>query len=50
MAFSDLLGDHQIIFVTNLLLDLKNSDYGLQYFYLPERSTTASPAFTVRAS
>ncbi|MFN0156599.1 MAG: peptidase MA family metallohydrolase [Bacteroidota bacterium] len=37
MAFSDLLGDHQIIFATNLLLDLKNSDYGLQYFYLPER-------------
>lgn len=37
MAFSDLLGDHQIIFATNLLLDLKNSDYALQYFYLPER-------------
>ncbi len=38
MAFSDLLGDHQIVFSTNLLLDLKNSDYGLQYFYLPERT------------
>jgi Tol biopolymer transport system component len=37
MAFSDLLGNHQIVFVTNLLLDLKNSDYGLQYYYLPER-------------
>jgi Tol biopolymer transport system component len=37
MAFSDLLGNHQIIFVTNLLLDLKNSDYALQYLYLPER-------------
>jgi outer membrane protein assembly factor BamA len=37
MAFSDLLGDHQIIFVTNLLLDLKNSDYGLQYYYMPNR-------------
>jgi Tol biopolymer transport system component len=37
MAFSDLLGDHQIIFVTNLNFDLKNSDYGLQYLYLPER-------------
>jgi len=37
MAFSDLLGNHQIVFVTNLLLDLKNSDYGLQYLYLPER-------------
>lgn len=37
MAFSDLLGDHRIVFATNLLLDLKNSDYGLQYYYLPER-------------
>ena len=37
MAFSDMLGDHQIIFQTNLLLDLKNSDYGLSYFYLPHR-------------
>jgi outer membrane protein assembly factor BamA len=37
MAFSDLLGDHQIVFSTNLMLDLKNSDYGLQYFYLPNR-------------
>jgi Tol biopolymer transport system component len=34
MAFSDLMGDHQIVFSTNLQLDLKNSDYGLQYFYL----------------
>lgn len=37
MAFSDLMGDHQIVFATNLLLDLKNSDYALQYLYLPER-------------
>ena len=37
MAFSDMLGDHQIIFQTNLLLDLKNSDYGLSYLYLPGR-------------
>ena len=37
MAFSDLMGDHQIVFVTNLMLDLKNSDYGLQYYYLPNR-------------
>jgi Tol biopolymer transport system component len=37
MSFSDLLGDHQIVFITNLLLDLKNSDYGLQYYYLPGR-------------
>jgi Tol biopolymer transport system component len=37
MAFSDLLGDHQIVFATNLLLDLKNSDFMLQYYYLPNR-------------
>ncbi|MBI5463395.1 MAG: PD40 domain-containing protein, partial [Ignavibacteriales bacterium] len=37
MAFSDLMGDHQIVFQTNLLLDLKNSDYGLSYLYLPGR-------------
>jgi Tol biopolymer transport system component len=37
MAFSDLMGDHQIIFSTNLLLDLKNSDFALQYYYLPNR-------------
>ena len=37
MAFSDMLGDHQIVFATNLLLDLKNSDYALQYYYLPNR-------------
>lgn len=36
MAFSDLLGDHQIYFLTSMLLDLKNSDYTLAYFYLPE--------------
>jgi len=37
MAFSDLMGDHQIIFQTNLLLDLRNSDYGISYNYLPNR-------------
>lgn len=37
MAFSDMLGDHQIYFLTNLLLDLKNSDYVLAYYYLPSR-------------
>ena len=35
MSFSDMLGDHQIFFLTNLLLDLKNSDYVLAYYYLP---------------
>jgi Tol biopolymer transport system component len=37
MAFSDMLGNHQIFFATNLLLDLKNSDYVLAYYYLPKK-------------
>ena len=45
MAFSDLMGDHQIIFATNLLMDLKNSDYALQYYYLPERIDFGIGAF-----
>ena len=38
MAFSDMLGNHQIFFLTNLLLDLKNSDYALAYYYLAGRT------------
>lgn len=45
MAFSDLLGDHQIVLVTNLLVDLKNSDYGLQYLYLKERTDFSISGF-----
>lgn len=37
MEFSDMLGDHQIYLLTNLLFDLKNSDYALAYLYLPKR-------------
>lgn len=37
MAFSDLLGNHRIYVVTSLVLDLKNSDYGFAYYYLPNR-------------
>jgi len=37
MAFSDMLGNHQIYLLTNLLFDLKNSDYAIAYFYLPKR-------------
>ena len=37
MAFSDMMGDHRIEFVTDLYLDLKNSNYGLTYWYLPAR-------------
>jgi Tol biopolymer transport system component len=45
LAFSDMLGDHQIIFQTNLLIDLKNSDYGLSYYYLPGRIDWGFQAF-----
>jgi Tol biopolymer transport system component len=45
MAFSDMLGDHQIYFITNLQIDLKNSDYGLAYFYLPGRVDWAFQGF-----
>ncbi|HTK82243.1 MAG TPA: biopolymer transporter Tol [Bacteroidota bacterium] len=37
MAFSDLLGNHQFYILTNLLFDLKNSDYAIAYLYLPKR-------------
>jgi Tol biopolymer transport system component len=37
MAFSDMLGDHQIYLIANLLTDLKNSDFGVAYFYMPKR-------------
>lgn len=37
MMFSDMLGDHRIVVATNLLIDLRNSDYILSYTYLPER-------------
>lgn len=37
MMFSDMLGNHQIFVATNLLIDLRNSDYILAYNYLPNR-------------
>lgn len=45
LAFSDMLGDHQIIGITSLNIDLKNSDYGIAYFYLPERTDFTIQAF-----
>jgi Tol biopolymer transport system component len=45
MAFSDMLGDHRIIFQTNLMIDLKNSDYGMTYLYLPNRIDYGFTAF-----
>ena len=37
MMFSDVLGNHQIYASTNLLIDLRNSNYFLQYAYLAKR-------------
>jgi Tol biopolymer transport system component len=37
LSFSDMLGNHRLIGTTSLQIDLKNSDYGLAYYYLPER-------------
>ncbi|MBZ0199283.1 MAG: biopolymer transporter Tol, partial [Ignavibacteriaceae bacterium] len=37
ISFSDILGNHKLIGVTSLQVDLKNSDYGLAYQYLPGR-------------
>ena len=45
MAFSDMLGDHQIFLIMTLLLDLKNSDYALAYLYLPKRIDYGIQAF-----
>jgi Tol biopolymer transport system component len=38
MAFSDMLGNHQIFLLTDLVVDLKNSDYAFAYTYLPSRT------------
>lgn len=37
LSFSDVLGNHRLIGITSLQIDLKNSDYGLAYYYLPKR-------------
>jgi len=37
LSFSDVLGNHRLIGVTSLQIDIKNSDYGLAYYYLKER-------------
>ncbi|MEO8209731.1 MAG: biopolymer transporter Tol [bacterium] len=37
IALSDMLGDHRIYIQTSLVIDLKNSDYSIAYYYLPKR-------------
>ena len=38
IAWSDVMGDHQIRFASNLVLDLDNSDIALSYGYLKNRT------------
>ena len=45
LSFSDMLGNHRLIGTTSLQIDLKNSDYGLAYYYLPERINFGISAF-----
>ena len=37
MSFSDMLGNHRLVGVTGFQIDLKNSDYGLSYYYLRKK-------------
>jgi Tol biopolymer transport system component len=45
LSFSDVLGNHRLIGQTSLQIDIKNSDYGLAYFYLKERLDLGIQAF-----
>ncbi len=45
ISFSDVLGNHRLVGQTSLQIDLKNSDYGLAYFYLPKRVDFGIEAF-----
>jgi len=37
ISLSDMLGNHRIYILTSMVIDLKNSDYAIGYFYLPKR-------------
>ncbi len=45
LSFSDVLGNHRLIGMSSLQIDLKNSDYGLAYYYLPKRIDYGVEAF-----
>ncbi len=45
LSFSDILGNYRIIGQTSLQIDLKNSDYGLAYYYLKQRLNYGIEAF-----
>ena len=45
IAFSDLLGNHRIQVLTSMVIDLKNSDYAVGYYYLPKRLDLGAQLF-----
>ncbi len=45
LSFSDVLGNHRLIGITSLQVDIKNSDYGLAYYYLKNRMDFGFEAF-----
>ncbi len=45
MSFSDVLGNHRLIGITSMQIDLKNSDYGIAYQYLPKKIDLGFEAF-----
>ncbi|MEW6194433.1 MAG: peptidase MA family metallohydrolase [Bacteroidota bacterium] len=45
LSFSDVLGNHRLIGITSLQVDIKNSDYGLAYYYLENRLDIGFEAF-----
>ena len=47
ITFSDMLGDHRVFVASNLLIDLRNSDYMMAYTYLPERVDWGGSVFHV---
>ncbi len=47
MMFSDMLGNHRIVVATNLLIDLRNSDYILSYDYLPRQTDWSVSGFHI---
>lgn len=36
LVFSDVMGDHQLMFYTSLLMDIRNTDFYFSYDYRPE--------------
>jgi Tol biopolymer transport system component len=45
LSFSDVLGNHRLVGITSLQIDVKNSDYGLAYYYLENRLDIGIEAF-----